>query len=125
MNVVLSSMFPESTAGPVSKQISYPRLLEDVLIREAATLLIQDDLCITRERAIYVEKRSQNFGTAFHPGDDSTHLQSAIDRVVGETSSLEANIKAEEVDLTLLDDDSLEGWTKTAVGGQDVWEIND
>lgn len=126
LNVVLSFMFPENTALPVAKQISYQRLIEAVLVREAATLLIEEDLHIDRKRAIYIAKRSQAFGTAFHPGDDSIHLQSAIDRVVGETNVQVPRIKVEDMDLTaVLDGDKLEGWTKTAVGGQEIWEIDD
>lgn len=125
LNVVLAFMFPENIAHPVLKQISYQRLIEDVLVREATTLLIEEDLRIDRERAIYILKRSQAFGTAFHPGDDSIHLQSAVDRVVSETSGQEPRIKAEEIDLTVLLDDELDGWKRTAVGGHEVWEIDE
>jgi len=74
-------MFPEGSFSLDSiKPLSYNIFINEVLVREAAILLIQQDLHFDRAAAIKTLQRSGKFGTMLHPGEDSPHLQAVIDK---------------------------------------------
>jgi len=74
-------MFPQdSISADVLKSLSYKVLINEVLLREAAILLIQKDLHCDRTAALKTRQRSERFGTLFHSGEDSPHLQAVIDK---------------------------------------------
>ena len=52
-----------------------------VLIPEAATMLIQDDLKCTRERAMEVKALSTSFGMMAYPADDDLDFRRLQDLV--------------------------------------------
>ena len=61
-----------------------------VLIPEAATMLIQDDLKCTRERALELKNLSTSFGMMAYPADDDLDFRQLQDlvrslRVITET----------------------------------------
>jgi len=76
-------MFPEGSFSlDAMKPLSYKIFINEVLVREAAVLLIQQDLCFDWAAAIKTLQRSGNFGTMLHPGEDSPHLQAVIDKTI-------------------------------------------
>jgi RTC4-like domain len=83
-------MFPESSFDISFQPLSYKVLVHEVLLREAAALLIQQDLGFDRAKAIKTLTRSQAFGTMLHPGDDSPHIQAIIDKTTRAVQRQEA-----------------------------------
>lgn len=73
-------MFPEGSLDITFQPLSYKILIHEVILQEAAVLLIQQDLDIDRAQAMRTLIRSQGFGTMLHPGDNSAHVQAAIDK---------------------------------------------
>jgi hypothetical protein len=80
LNITLTSMFPEGSFDLNFQPLSYNTLIREVLVREAALLLIQQDLGFDRVKALKTLTRSEGFGTMLHPGDDSSHIQAIIDK---------------------------------------------
>jgi hypothetical protein len=73
-------MFPEGSLDITFQPLSYKILIHEVILREAAVLLIQQDLDFDRAQAMRTLICSQGFGTMLHPGDNSSHVQAAIDK---------------------------------------------
>ena len=75
-------MFPEGSFvfDSALQPLSYKTLIREVFVRKAAVLLIQEDLAFDRAHAVKTLNRSQTFGTLYHPGDDSDHIQAIIEK---------------------------------------------
>jgi RTC4-like domain len=78
--ITLTSMFPEGSFDIAFQPLSYKTLIHEVLVREAALLLIQQDLGFDRVKALKTLTNSEGFGTMLHPGDNSPHIQAVIDK---------------------------------------------
>ena len=73
-------MFPEGSLDITFQPLSYKILIHKVILQEVAMLLIQQDLDFDCAKAMMTLIRSQGFGTMLHPGDNSPHIQAAIDK---------------------------------------------
>ena len=83
-------MFPEGSFDIAFQPLSYKTLIREVLVREAALLLIQQDLGFDRVKALKTLTSSEGFGTMLHPGDDSPHIQAVIDKTTKAAQRQEA-----------------------------------
>ena len=88
--ITLTSMFSEGSFDVTFQPLSYKTLIREVLVREAALLLIQQDLGFDRVKALKTLTNSKGFGTMLHPGDDSPHIQAVIDKITKATRRQEA-----------------------------------
>jgi hypothetical protein len=76
MSIILSQLFPKDSINLQQYHpVSWTSLVNEVLLPEATVALIQEDLTIDRKEAIVTMRRSQQFGSALHPGDDSSHVK--------------------------------------------------
>ena len=90
LNITLTSMFPEGSFDITFQPLSYKTLIHEVLVREAALLLIQQDLGFDHVKALKTLTSSEGFRTMLHPGDDSPHIQAVIDKTTKATQLQEA-----------------------------------
>jgi hypothetical protein len=88
--ITLTSMFPEGSFDIAFQPLSYKTLIREVLVREAALLLIQQDLGFDRVKTLKTLTNSEGFGTMLHPGDDSPHIQAVIDKTTKAAQRQEA-----------------------------------
>jgi hypothetical protein len=80
---------------------------EKVLLPECGTLLIQQDFPhISRVKAIKIMRNSQDFGSLFHPGTDSRHVDDVIRRTSNRRVETEAPVKKEVEEMELVNPDS-------------------
>lgn len=142
-------MFPENELDLSLQPLTYKSLIRYVLVPEASTLLIKTDLGVSRKKAINIMRRSQTFGSKYHPGEDSRHLKKLIDQAASSTSDIKTThadfnvdtnltnsdlgnmglqIKMEtDVDTSLTDgsDNTLEGFRAIRNGEKVVYELLD
>lgn len=82
MSHTLRFLFPQATLDlKFFQPLSYETLIHDVLLPETAVALIRQDLKLDRDDAIETMRKSQNFGSELHPGDDSIHVKNIINIV--------------------------------------------
>jgi len=93
LNITLTSMFPEGSFDITFQPLSYNTLIREVLVREAALLLIQENLGFERVKALKTLNSSNGFGTMLHPGDDSPHIQAVIDKTTKTARCQEALLR--------------------------------
>jgi hypothetical protein len=93
LNITLTSMFPEGSFDITFQPLSYNTLIREVLVREAALPLIQEDLGFERVKALKTLNSSDGFGTMLHPGDDSPHIQAVIDKTTKTARRQEALLR--------------------------------
>jgi hypothetical protein len=83
-------MFSKGLFDITIQPLSYNTLICEVLVREAALLLIQQDLCFNHIRALKTVTRSDGFGTMLHPDNNNPHLQAVIDKTTKTAQHQEA-----------------------------------
>jgi hypothetical protein len=109
LNITLTSMFPQSSFDISFQPLSYKVLVHEVLLREAAVLLIQQDLSFDRANAIKTLTRSQAFGAILHPDDDISHIQAIIDKTTKATQRQEALFRQWKASNSTI---SFNGWVR-------------
>ncbi|KAF7969422.1 hypothetical protein HWV62_27365 [Athelia sp. TMB] len=75
--VTLQFLFPEERL-PANQPLPYAIFLREVLGREAARQLIQQDLGLSPEKAARTLQSSERYGTMLHPGDGDTPALDAV-----------------------------------------------
>jgi hypothetical protein len=90
LDITLTSMFPKGSFDITFQPLSYNTLIREVLVREAALLLIQEDLGFDRVKALKTLNSSDDYGTMLHPGDDSPHIQAVIEKTTKAAQRQEA-----------------------------------
>lgn len=84
ISLTLKSMFPEDTftlADHENQPLPYNSFVKEVLLCQAAVLLIQNDLGIDYNKAVKTLANSGRLGSFLHPGDDSPALDSLIEQL--------------------------------------------
>jgi hypothetical protein len=82
-------MFPKGSLDITFQPLLYKILIHEVILREAAVLLIQQDIDFDHAKAMRTLICSQGFRTILHPGDNSPHVQAAIDKTTGSAQQQE------------------------------------
>lgn len=67
--------------------LTYDIAVREILIPEAATRIIQDDLKIGREDAVAVLEQSYTFGIVLHPDNDDCEFYTAATRSISMSHS--------------------------------------
>jgi hypothetical protein len=101
-------MFPDDSFGVTPFQpLDCHAFREKVLLPECGTLLIrQDFLHISHVKAIKIMCNSQDFGSLFHPGTDSRHVDDVVRRTCSSQVETEAPVKKEVEEMELVNPDS-------------------
>ncbi|KAK7689728.1 hypothetical protein QCA50_006367 [Cerrena zonata] len=79
---ILITLFDQNKFNLLKFQrVSWDTLLQQLVLPEMVTQLIQEDLCVTRKEAIITLTESNAFGKLMHPGDDHSRLRAVQNKV--------------------------------------------
>jgi RTC4-like domain len=93
MFCVMQALFPDVT----NHGLSFVNFTRRILLPEAAVLLAQDDLQISREKAIEILRTSRHYGMTMHPEDDSKDGEEYFVEVQKTRKRPEVKVKVEDV----------------------------
>ena len=82
--LAITFMFPDNSFDVTPfHPLDHTAFRTKVLLPEASTLLIQQDLPhLDRKSAIRTMQNSQQFGAEMHPSEDSIHVDGIMERIV-------------------------------------------
>jgi hypothetical protein len=129
MSVTLTLLFPDHSLDLEHyKPVSWDALIHEVLLPEVTIALIREDLGLDRESAIKTMRKSQKFGSIFHPeDDDSPHIKRVrhIVKRLKQASRLIAVKKETVEDVIHAEPVGEHLWKETFFDGQTVIELLD
>ncbi|KAF5387097.1 hypothetical protein D9615_001611 [Tricholomella constricta] len=108
--IALQHLFSFSIDATHIHPLSQDTFLREVLVPKAAVLIIQDDLHLSRSRAIETLRTSRTFGNVMHPIDEACPIvDEATRRGMNISRSLQVLFHSWQASNTLLD---FETWAK-------------
>lgn len=115
-------MFPDySFDTHPFRPMTWQTFREKVLLPEAGTRLIQEDMPhLRRHTAIDTMRKSQELGAVLHPGADSPNINSAMSKLVQMRRRINNSINVKEEDKEISATNDIDGFQYVVEDGKEV-----